>query len=77
MDVQRGDAGIAEAVEAAGRHDQRLAGGDDRPIFFQPHLGLAVAHRQHFLDGVKMRRRAVAGRDPLLEDAELRRAVDP
>ena len=40
-----------------------------------PHLGLAFAHGQHLFDRMRMGRRAGAGRDPLLEDAELRRAV--
>ena len=75
MDMQRRGAAIAETMQAAGRHDQRLAGGDDRALLADPHLGLARAHGQHLFHGVRMGRRASAGRDPLLEDAELRRAV--
>ena len=74
MDVKRRGAGIAKAVLAWGAgDDQRLAGRDDLALLVQPHLGFAIAHRQHFLDGVRMGRRAVARRYPLLEDGRVAR----
>ena len=56
-------------IVTAGRHDQRLAGGDDDALLIEPHLGFAFAHGQHLLNGMKMGRRAGPGRDPLFEDA--------
>ena len=40
-----------------------------------PDVGLPFEHMQHFLDRVQMGRRAVPRLAPLLEHAELRRAV--
>ena len=37
MDMQRDRAGITKAVPASGRHDQRLAGSDDRALLVDPH----------------------------------------
>jgi hypothetical protein len=62
-------------VHAVRRHDQRLARIDGQPLPAHTHLGFAFAHGQHFLDRVRMRRRAGARRDPLFEDAQLRRTA--
>ena len=45
-------------------------------LVLDPDLGLAVEHGQHLLDRVQVRRRALAGVAPLLEDAQLHRAGD-
>jgi hypothetical protein len=69
MDVERHATGIAEAVLASRRHDQRLACRDDNALVIHPHFALALAHRQHFLDRMGMCRRAETRRHPLFEDA--------
>ena len=54
----------------------RLARCERRPLLLDPHLGLAVEHGQHLLDGMQMRRRSLAGVAPLLKHAQLHRARD-
>src|ERR1700761_4195658 len=50
MNVQRAGPGMAEAMRRAGRPNRELARPDKRPRLAEPHLGLALAHGQDFLD---------------------------
>src|ERR1035438_5836598 len=57
------------------RPDRRLPRHHRHMRLPDPHLGLAFAHGEPFLDRMAVRRRADAGRDPLFEHAKLRGTV--
>src|SRR5215472_87330 len=75
MNVQDTDPCVSETMQAPRRHNQGLAGANRDSLVADPHLGLAIAHREHFLNRMRMGRRALARRDPLLEQTQLCRTV--
>src|SRR6185437_9315301 len=75
LDAQRAGADVAEAVLAAGRHDRELPGTQGGVRVADPDIGLALDDAQHLLDRMQVGWRAVTRLAPLLEQAQLRRAV--
>src|SRR5579871_1688708 len=75
MDMQRGGSAVTESMAEPGRDHQRLSRLHPDMRVADPHVGLSGVDGEHLLDGVAVRRRAIARRYQLLENAQAGRAV--